>query len=351
MRRLPLLERFRAYLPISKQTRIISLLEGSTPLIPLNGPPEAREQGIQLYAKYEGLNPTASFKDRGMTMAVTQAVAEGAQAIACASTGNTSASAAAYAARAGITCIVILPAGYVAAGKISQTLIHGAKIVQIKGNFDDALRMVRLLCDESAVALVNSVNPYRIVGQKTLAFEVAEELGEVPEYHALPVGNAGNITATWMGYSELIKLGKISKAPKLLGFQAAGAAPIVHGEPVENPETIATAIRIGNPASWQGALEARDQSGGTIEAVSDQEILAAYQYLAQREGIFCEPASAASLAGSWRMIREKRLEEGSKVILTLTGHGLKDPTTAEKFAKLPEAVEATLEAVTRAAGI
>jgi threonine synthase len=350
MRRLPLLERFRNHLPINQHTRIISLMEGSTPLIPLNGPPEAQAQGIRLFAKYEGLNPTASFKDRGMTMAVTHAVGEGAQAIACASTGNTSASAAAYAARAGITCIVVLPAGYVAAGKLSQTLIHGAKIVQIKGNFDDALRMVRLLCDESPVALVNSVNPYRIVGQKTLAFEVVEELG-VPEYHALPVGNAGNITATWMGYSELIAHKRIAKAPKMLGFQAAGAAPIVGGQPVAKPETIATAIRIGNPASWQGAVEARDQSGGTIQAVSDEEILAAYQYLARQEGIFCEPASAASLAGTWRLIREGQLEQGSKVILTLTGHGLKDPTTAEKFAKMPEPVEATLEAVMRAAGV
>lgn len=346
--RLPLLERFRAHLPIKPTTRIVSLLEGSTPLIPLNGPPEAQERGIRLYAKYEGLNPTGSFKDRGMTMAVTKAVNDGAQAIACASTGNTSASAAAYAARAGIACIVILPAGYVAAGKLAQTLIHGARIVQVNGNFDDALRLVRLLCDESPVALVNSVNPYRLVGQKTLAFEVVEELGQAPQFHALPVGNAGNITATWMGYGELQKARGV-KPPRLLGFQAAGAAPIVQGRPVDKPETIATAIRIGNPASWKGALAAQKYTGGAIEAVSDEEILQAYRYLARHEGVFCEPASAASLAGVWRWIKAGQIQEGSQVVLTLTGHGLKDPTTAEKFAQLPAAVEPTLEAVTRAA--
>ncbi len=348
MRRLPLIERYRSFLPVTGSTRVISLLEGSTPLVPLAGPDEARAQGIRLFAKYEALNPTASFKDRGMTLAVTKAVEAGAKAIACASTGNTSASAAAYAARAGVRCIVILPAGYVAAGKIAQTLIHGAKVVQVKGGFDQALRMVRLLCDESAVELVNSVNPFRIQGQKTIAFEVADELAEAPEYHALPVGNAGNITAHWLGYREYHQAGKITRLPKMLGFQAEGAAPIVRGQAVEHPETIATAIRIGNPASWQGALEARDASGGIIEAVSDQEILEAYHYLASKEGIFCEPASAASLAGVWRMLRQKRLDPESRVVLTLTGHGLKDPSTAEKFASLPEPVEATLEAVTAA---
>lgn len=347
--RLPLLERFRAHLPITPETRIISLLEGSTPLIPLSGPPEARQASIQLYAKYEGLNPTASFKDRGMTMAVTRAVAQGAQAIACASTGNTSASAAAYAARAGIGCIVLLPAGYVAAGKVAQTLIHGARILQIEGNFDDALRLVRQLCETTPVALVNSVNPFRLVGQKTLAFEVTEELGGAPDYHALPVGNAGNITATWMGYGELIRLGRVTRPPRLLGFQAAGSAPIVAGHPIEKPQTLATAIRIGNPASWKGALAARDRTGGSIEAVTDDEILAAYQYLARHEGVFCEPASAASLAGVWRWLRQGKIAPGSKVVLTLTGHGLKDPTTAEQLAQLPRPIPATLEAVTAAA--
>ncbi|AEB12230.1 threonine synthase [Marinithermus hydrothermalis] len=347
----PLIERFRERLPVSERTPIVSLLEGSTPLIPLKGPPEARQRGVQLYAKYEGLNPTGSFKDRGMTLAVSKALEAGAQAVACASTGNTSASAAAYAARAGVRAIVVLPAGYVALGKVAQTLVHGARIVQIEGNFDAALRLVRALSEAYPVALVNSVNPYRLEGQKTLAFEVVEALGEAPEYHALPVGNAGNITAHWMGYSELFTDGVIGKRPRMLGFQAAGAAPIVQGRPVEAPETIASAIRIGNPASWQGALRARDESGGAVEAVTDEEILAAYRYLAAEEGIFCEPASAAALAGVWRWLRAGRIDPGARVVLTLTGHGLKDPGTAERLARLPEPVPATLEAVARAAGL
>jgi len=340
----PLLERFRARLPINSQTPIISLWEGSTPLIPLRGPQEALAQGIRLFAKYEGLNPTGSFKDRGMTLAVSKALEKGARAIACASTGNTSASAAAYAARAGIPCLVILPAGYVAAGKLAQTLIHGASVIQIDGNFDQALALVRELCQEFPVALVNSVNPYRLEGQKTIAFEVVEELGHPPDYHALPVGNAGNITAHWRGYREL------GFSPKMLGFQAAGAAPLVHGVPIEHPETVATAIRIGRPASWQSALQAREESGGLIEAVSDEEILAAYHYLAREEGIFCEPASAASLAGVWRLLRENRLPKGAEIVLTLTGHGLKDPATAAGLVGLPDPVPPTLEAVARAAG-
>jgi threonine synthase len=345
-----LIERWRNRLPVTDATPVISLGEGDTPLVELRGPQEARELGIRVYAKYDGTNPTGSFKDRGMTMAVSKALEIGAKAIACASTGNTSAAAAAYASRAGVECIIILPAGYVAAGKIAQTILMGAKIVQIDGNFDDALRLVRLLCDESPVALVNSVNPFRIEGQKTIAFEVCDELGEAPEYHAMPVGNAGNITAHWKGYSELFEDNTISSRPKMIGFQAAGSAPIVLGHPVEKPETIATAIRIGNPASWCYALDARDHSGGVIEAVTDDEILQAYQFLA-REGLFCEPASAASFAGAWRMIRQGRIEAGSKVVCTLTGHGLKDPTTASKLASLPEAVPATLEAVSRAAGV
>jgi threonine synthase len=345
-----LIHRWRNRLPVTEATPEISLGEGNTPLVELRGPTEARELGIKVYAKYDGANPTGSFKDRGMTMAVSKALEAGATAIACASTGNTSASAAAYASRAGVECIIILPAGYVAAGKIAQTILMGAKIIQIDGNFDDALRLVRLLCDESPVALVNSVNPYRIEGQKTIAFEVCDELGGAPEYHAMPVGNAGNITAHWKGYSELFEDNTISSRPKMIGFQAAGSAPIVFGKPIEKPETIATAIRIGNPASWQQALDARDQSGGIIKAVTDDEILKAYQYLA-REGLFCEPASAASFAGAWRMIRQGKIEPGSRIVCTLTGHGLKDPTTAGKLASLPDAIPATLEAISRAAGV
>jgi threonine synthase len=349
--RLPLIERYRAFLPVSLNTSVVSLLEGSTPLIPLKGPEEAKRRGVQIYAKYEGLNPTGSFKDRGMTLAVSKALEGGAKAVACASTGNTAASAAAYAARAGMTAIVILPAGYVALGKVAQSLMHGARIVQVEGNFDDALRLTRELTERFPVALVNSVNPHRLEGQKTLAFEVVDELGDAPHYHALPVGNAGNITAHWMGYKAYFAAGRASRLPRMLGFQAAGAAPLVLGRPVEKPETIATAIRIGNPASWEGAIRAKEESGGLIEAVTDEEILEAYRYLAREEGIFVEPASAASLAGVWRLLREGRLEEGTTVVLTLTGHGLKDPATAEKVAQLPPPVPATLEAVARASGL
>lgn len=346
----PLIERYRDLLPVGERTPFVSLLEGSTPLIPLKGPKEARERGVEIYAKYEGLNPTGSFKDRGMTLAVSKALEEGAKAIAAASTGNTAASAAAYAARAGILSIVILPAGYVAVGKVAQSLVHGARIVQIEGSFDDALRLTRLLAEHYPVTLVNSVNPYRIEGQKTLAFEVVDELGEAPDYHALPVGNAGNITAHWKGYKEYRALGRARKLPRMLGFQAAGAAPLVLGHPVERPKTLATAIRIGNPASWEGAIRAKEESQGALEAVTDEEILEAYLYLAREEGLFVEPASAASLAGVWRMLRQGRLAE-ARVVLTLTGHGLKDPGTAEGVAQLKEAVPARLEAVAEAAGL
>ncbi|KIX84334.1 threonine synthase [Thermus filiformis] len=349
--RLPLIERYRAHLPVSEKTPVVSLLEGSTPLLPLKGPEEARALGVRLYAKYEGLNPTGSFKDRGMTLAVSKAVEAGAKAVAAASTGNTAASAAAYAARAGIRAIVVLPAGYVALGKVAQSLVHGARIVQVEGNFDQALRLTRELSERYPVALVNSLNPYRLQGQKTLAFEVVDELGDAPHYHALPVGNAGNITAHWMGYKEYHALGKAKRLPRMLGFQAAGAAPLVLGRPVEKPETLATAIRIGNPASWEGAVRAKEESGGLIEAVTDEEILEAYRYLAAEEGIFCEPASAAALAGVWKLLKEGRLEPGSTVVLTLTGHGLKDPGTAERVARLGEAVPARLEAVAEAAGL
>ncbi len=347
----PLIERYRDRLPVTEKTPVVTLYEGDTPLIPLKGPPEANARGITLFAKYEGLNPTASFKDRGMTLAVSKAVEAGAEAVAAASTGNTSASAAAYAARAGIKAIVVLPAGRVALGKLAQTLAHGAELIQIDGNFDDALRIVVELTEAFPVALVNSLNPYRIQGQKTIAFEVTEALGAAPDFHALPVGNAGNITAHWLGYTELFEAGLIPKRPKMLGFQAEGAAPIVKGHPVAQPETVATAIRIGNPASWKGAIQARDESGGAIEAVSDQEILAAWRYLAASEGLFVEPASAAALAGVWRWLKTERIPEGSRVVLTLTGHGLKDPQTAEREAKLPGVVEASLEAVARAAGL
>ena len=349
--RLPLLERYRERLPIGPDTPIVSLLEGDTPLVPLKGPPEAAERGVRLFAKYEGLNPTGSFKDRGMTMAVSKAAEHGARAVAAASTGNTAASAAAYAARAGMKAIVVLPAGYVAAGKVAQSLVHGARIVQVSGNFDDALRLVRELTERYPVTLVNSVNPFRIQGQKTLAFEVVDDLGRAPDYHALPVGNAGNITAHWMGYSQLYEEGVLDARPRMLGFQAAGAAPIVHGAPVENPQTVATAIRIGHPASWEGATRARDESGGAIEAVTDEEILRAYHYLAHGEGLFVEPASAAGLAGVWRWLREGRIEEGATVVLTLTGHGLKDPGTAEREVRLPDPVPPTLDAVAQAAGL
>ncbi len=348
---LPLLERYRQRLPIDEDTPIISLNEGDTPLIPLAGPPQAAQKGVKIFAKYEGLNPTGSFKDRGMTLAVSKAAQRKAKAVAAASTGNTAASAAAYGARAAMKAIVVLPAGYVAAGKVAQSLVHGASIVQVNGNFDDALRLVRELTENFPVTLVNSLNPFRIQGQKTLAFEVVDDLGRAPDYHALPVGNAGNITAHWMGYSELYQDEVIEQRPRMLGFQAAGAAPIVTGRPVDSPQTIATAIRIGNPASWQGAINARDESGGAIEAVSDEEILRAYHYLASREGIFVEPASAASLAGLWRWIRQGKIAEGSTVVITLTGHGLKDPGTAEREVRLPDPVDATLTALVKAAGL
>jgi len=295
----------------------VTLLEGNTPLI--HAEKLSAEVGRDVYLKYDGANPTGSFKDRGMTMAVSKALEEGARAVACASTGNTSASAAAYAARAGMACIVVLPAGKIARGKLAQAIVHGATIVPIDGNFDDALALVLELTSTHDVALVNSINPYRIAGQQTAAWEVVDTLGEAPAVHALPVGNAGNITAYWKGYTA------VDAAPRMWGFQAAGAAPLVSGEIVDDPETVATAIRIGNPASWAGAINARDESGGRIEAVTDEEILAAYRLAARQEGVFCEPASAAPIAGILKYRRE--LPEGP-VVCTLTGHGLKDPDTA-----------------------
>jgi threonine synthase len=296
------------------------------------------------------MNPTGSFKDRGMTMAVTKAVEDGARAIMCASTGNTSAAAAAYAARAGLDCVVLLPNTDVALGKLSQALIHGAKVVAIEGTFDDALTLVREITAKYPLALVNSVNPYRIEGQKTGAFEICDDLGDAPDFHAIPVGNAGNITAYWKGYKEYRTAGKSTKRPRMLGFQAAGAAPLVDGAPVNRPQTIATAIRIGNPASWDSALAARDESGGLIDKVTDDEILEAYQMLTTLEGVFAEPASAAPVAGLRKLAASGYFAgfDGARVAVTLTGHGLKDPDRAIKTAPHPVTVPATLEAVVRA---
>ncbi len=341
-------EEFRNRLPLRADTSAVTLLEGNTPLVP--APRLADAIGLRgtLYLKYEGLNPTASFKDRGMTVAITAAVAQGAQAVICASTGNTSASAAAYAARAGLRAFVIIPEGKIALGKLSQAVVHGAEIVAIDGNFDDALRIVRALGDQCPVTVVNSINPYRIQGQKTAAFEICGALGRAPDLHCLPVGNAGNITAYWMGYRELCTTGAADTSPRMMGFQAAGAAPIVLGHVVDEPDTIATAIRIGNPASWDGAVKARDESGGVIEAVSDQEILEAYHLLAATAGVFVEPASAASVAGLRALCAADRVPTDTLAVCTLTGHGLKDPATATSSLPPPINASATLEAVRRA---
>ena len=334
------IEEHRDRLPVTEGTPVVTLLEGGTPLIP--APAVSTLVGRDVLLKFEGMNPTGSFKDRGMTLAVSKAVEDGSRAIACASTGNTSASAAAYAGRAGISCVVVLPAGKIAAGKLAQAFVHGATVVPIDGNFDDALDIVRALSEDFDVALVNSVNPYRIEAQKTAAFEVVDALGDAPAVHALPVGNAGNITAYWKGYVE------DGRSPAMWGFQAAGAAPIVHGEVFEHPETIATAIRIGNPASWDGAVAARDESGGRIEAVTDEEILAAYRLLASEVGVFCEPASAAGVAG---IIKFRDDLPAGPIVCTVTGHGLKDPATATADLDMPATVEATVAAVAGAAGL
>ncbi len=340
-----LLQHYREFLPLTEQTPIITLNEGNTPLIKARNIPEALHLNLELYFKYDGANPTGSFKDRGMTMAISKAVEEGAKAVICASTGNTSASAAAYAARAGIRAFVLIPEGKIALGKLVQALMHGAVVVQVKGNFDQALSIVRQMVEKYPITLVNSINPYRLEGQKTAAFEVCDQLGRAPDYHSLPVGNAGNITAYWRGYKEYHRAGRIETLPKMLGFQAEGAAPIVLGRVVEHPETVATAIRIGNPASWQYAVQARDESGGRIDAVSDEEILQAYRMIATMEGIFCEPASAASLAGVLKLYRQGYFRGGETVVCTLTGNGLKDPDTVLKVTDAPRESEATLEAV------
>ena len=324
-----LINKYRQYLPVSETTPIVTLNEGNTPLIKANN--LAKKIGIdaEIYLKFEGCNPTGSFKDRGMTMAVTKAKESGSGAIICASTGNTSASAAAYGAKAGLKTFVLIPDGYIALGKLSQAMMYGAEIIAIQGNFDRALEVVREISEKYPITLVNSVNPYRIEGQKTGAFEICEALGQAPDYHFIPVGNAGNITAYWKGYKEFYDLGKISAKPKMMGFEAEGAAAIVKGERIMNPETLATAIRIGNPASWDKAVAARDESNGIINFVTDDEIVKAYKLIASCEGILAEPASAASVAG---LIKVKDLvKEGSKIVCILTGNGLKDPDNAIKY--------------------
>jgi len=344
-----LINRYRDRLPVSDDTRLISLGEGNTPLIKLNNIPRIMGKDVEIYVKYEGLNPTGSFKDRGMTMAVTKAVEEGSKAIICASTGNTSAAAAAYAARAGITAFVLIPDGKIALGKLAQAMMHGAVVIQIKGNFDEGMQLVKEVAKEAPVTIVNSINPYRLQGQKTAAFEIMEELGGAPDFHCLPVGNAGNITAHWMGYSEYHGQGIVNNLPKMVGYQAAGAAPFMRGEMVDNPETVATAIRIGHPQSWDKAWKVQEESQGWFDECSDEEILAAQKLLAENEGVFCEPASAASLAGAMRDINSGKIPAGSKVVCTLTGHGLKDPDTAIKQSTSPMVtVDAKLAAVKEA---
>ena len=344
-----LIERYRSRLPVAPDTRVISLSEGNTPLIPLDNITRKLKRSVRLYAKFEGLNPTGSFKDRGMTMAVTQAVNEGTRAIICASTGNTSASAAAYAARAGIRCFVLIPEGKIALGKLAQAMIQGSVVMQIKGNFDDGMRIVKEMADVAPVAIVNSINPYRLQGQKTAAFEIVDALGRAPDYHCIPVGNAGNISAYWVGFSEYAGItpktaacafctdrcayplpAVVDQRPVMVGYQAAGAAPFIAGGPVLEPETIATAIRIGNPQSWDLAWAAVRESGGWFDALTDEEILRAQRLLAETEGVFCEPASAISVAGLLRDLERGKIREGSLITCTLTGHGLKDPDTAIK---------------------
>ncbi|SDJ30523.1 L-threonine synthase [Frankineae bacterium MT45] len=328
-----LIEAYRSRLPVTAATPVVTLFEGATPLVPARGLSE--QIGAEVYLKVEGANPTGSFKDRGMTMAISKAAEEGAKAVICASTGNTSASAAAYAVRAGMTCAVLVPQGKIALGKMAQALVHGARLLQVDGNFDDCLELAQKLSVDYPVALVNSVNPFRIEGQKTAAFEICDELGRAPDVHCIPVGNAGNITAYWKGYSEYFADGIVDSAPQMFGFQAAGAAPIVNGAPVLKPSTIATAIRIGNPASWTSAEAARDKSGGLIEAVTDRQILSAYRLLARTEAVFVEPASAASVAGLLMTAAAGRIPAGSTVVCTVTGNGLKDPEWAISGAPTP----------------
>ncbi len=345
MQSVGVINRYREYLEPIEDGHIVTLLEGNTPLLPAKNLAEEIRPGVQIFLKFEGLNPTGSFKDRGMCFAVSKAQEAGSKAVICASTGNTSASAAAFAAKAKMRCVVIIPEGKIALGKLSQAIVHGAEVLQIKGNFDEALTLVREISDAYPLTLVNSLNPYRIEGQKTASFEIIDVLGRAPDYHFLPVGNAGNITAYWRGYKEYHSAGKADSRPKMFGFQAAGAAPIVLGYPIKKPETIATAIRIGNPASWKQAEAARDESGGIIDIVTDDEIIAAYKLLASTEGIFAEPASAASIAGLVKQVKQGCFKDGDLIVCTLTGHGLKDPDTAIKSCKKPKTIKSTKEAV------
>jgi threonine synthase len=340
---------YAEWMPLPVGAQIISLAEGGTPLVLAEKLSE--RVGCAVHLKFDGCNPTGSFKDRGMTMAISVAAAEGAKAVICASTGNTSASAAAYAAKAGMTPAVLVPAGKIAMGKLAQAIAHGAALLQVDGNFDDCLRVARDLSERYPVALVNSVNPARIEGQKSAAFEIVDILGDAPDIHVLPVGNAGNITAYWKGYSEYARHGLATRKPRMWGFQAEGAAPIVRGAPVANPETIATAIRIGNPASWEFAVAARDESGGMIDMVSDEQILAAHLMLAESEGIYCEPASAASVAGLLAAHERGLVDPGQRIACTLTGHGLKDTQWALARAKDPTIIPVDAEVAARALGL
>ena len=352
------IERYRAYLPVSPKTPVVTLLEGNTPLILSRALSRRVGRHAEVYLKYEGMNPTGSFKDRGMTLAISKAVEAKSMAVLCASTGNTSASASAYAARAGLRSIVLIPSGAIALGKLSQALIHGARVAAVEANFDACLALVKSMAQMYPVTLVNSINPYRIEGQKTCAFEICDALGRAPDYHITPVGNAGNITAQWKGYREYRRLGKIAHLPVLLGFQAEGAAPLVKGHVVKTPRTIATAIRIGNPASWQGAIAARDESRGSIQAVSDREILEAYRLLASEDGVFVEPASAASVAGLLKLVQVgyftrqgRNRKKPLTLVCILTGHGLKDPERAIKSIRLAKPLPPSLSVIRKAVGL
>ncbi|MGC9321005.1 MAG: threonine synthase [Kosmotogaceae bacterium] len=343
------IETYEKFLPVTQKTPRITLHEGNTPLIYLEN--ISREFGLKVYVKYEGANPTGSFKDRGMVLAIAKAIEEGSKAVICASTGNTSASAAAYSARTGIKSIILIPEGKIALGKLAQAMIYGAKVIQIDGNFDNCLELAKSISENYPVTLVNSLNPYRLEGQKTAAFEIIDVLGRAPDYHFIPVGNAGNITAYWMGYQEYHENGLSDSLPKMMGFQAEGAAPIVYDRVFEHPETIATAIRIGNPASWKRAVAARDESGGVIEALTDEEILNAQKLLASSEGVFCEPASAASFGGLLRKVHQGIIHPSDVIVCTLTGNGLKDPEAVLKSVDRPVVLENSLEAVLQEAGL
>ena len=345
------IEQYRAFLPVTAKTPVVTLFEGNTPLVPAPRLAEATDARLSVYLKCEGFNPTGSFKDRGMTMAVSKALESGSRAVICASTGNTSASAAAFAARAQIRAFVMVPRGAIALGKLSQAAIHGARVLTVEGNFDQALAIVRQIAETHPVTLVNSVNPFRLEGQKTAAFEIVDQLGRAPDYHLIPVGNAGNITAYWRGYREYHRAGLARELPRMVGFQAAGAAPIYENRVIEEPRTIATAIKIGNPANWGPAVEAVKDSRGWIDIVTDEEILGAYRMLAREEGIFMEPASAATVAGLIKSVKAGRFEPGSTLVLTLTGHGLKDPDTALESASRPPPVPARLDAVLAQLGL